>query len=120
MLSLAAFIMILLGIFFYTDLHDSPSHHLNSLYIATSRIFWGIAIALNIYAFHFGSLKRVSDFLSRPFWTPFGKLSFSLYLTHTVVQYAGISLQKHPINFTRVHLVIVAVAKHSILLTFFE
>jgi peptidoglycan/LPS O-acetylase OafA/YrhL len=86
-------------------LYNETSLELNSLFISTSRNFWAFSVSWVIFALDFGSCKWLGDFLSHKLWLPLGKLSFSIYLAHPVLQYALMSSQKQSISFDRLQMV---------------
>lgn len=86
-------------------LYSETSPKLNAFFISTARNFWGVLIAWFVFALHFGSCKWLGDFMSHRFWMPLGKLSFSIYLTHPVLQYVLITSNKQPIDFGTLQLV---------------
>jgi peptidoglycan/LPS O-acetylase OafA/YrhL len=71
----------------------------NALFFSSNRNVWALFIVWFIFALDCGTLKRLGDFLSHKLWMPLGKLSYSIYMTHTLVQMALIVSQKQPTNF---------------------
>lgn len=71
---------------------------LNALFFALVRSLWGAGIAVIIFVCHFGGGGLVNTFLSNKFWMPIGRLGFSMYLVHPVVQFNFNSFRENPVN----------------------
>ncbi|XP_071507526.1 O-acyltransferase like protein-like [Diadema antillarum] len=63
-----------------------PSVAANVMYNTFSRFAWALAVAWVIFACHYGYGGMVNDFLSWSFWVPLGRLTYSTYLLHPVIQ----------------------------------
>lgn len=100
------FTCITFGTFLITKyLYGEIPQLMDSLTISTIRNFYGIVIAWMILKLEFGSWKWLGNFMSHKLWAPLGKLSFSLYLIHPVLQYTMMASRKQPIDFEKLQMV---------------
>lgn len=88
---------------FYSLVGGNP--FLNSLFIALIRNLWGAGIAVIIFVCHFGGGGYVNTFLSSKYWMPIGRLGFSIYLVHPVIQFNFNSYRENPANLETTHMV---------------
>ncbi|XP_055842470.1 nose resistant to fluoxetine protein 6-like [Episyrphus balteatus] len=58
------------------------------------RALWAIALAWIVFACHFGYGGLVNSILSHPFWQPIGRLTYSMYLLHMLVQEINYGISK--------------------------
>lgn len=69
-----------------------------SLYFETfTRVLWSAALGWIIFASVHGYGGFINSFLSHPYWQPIARLSFSLYLVHTIVMLFMIGSEKSPV-----------------------
>jgi peptidoglycan/LPS O-acetylase OafA/YrhL len=61
------------------------SQSANLAMAALSRLFWTIGVAFFVLATYAGHGSFVGWLLSRPFWEPFGRLTFAAYLFHPAI-----------------------------------
>ncbi|CAF0932692.1 unnamed protein product [Brachionus calyciflorus] len=97
LVSLATLGLMLFGI--YPNLNGDPlSLTANILYQASSRIIWAVGLSYVIFACvtsHGGFINKI---LGWSVWVPLSRLSYCLYLFHTVVLLYYNSVQDHPIH----------------------
>lgn len=55
-------------------------------YEVFSRVFWSFSIGWIVFACQFGYGGPINSILSAKIWTPFSRLTYSMYLLHFVVQ----------------------------------
>lgn len=72
---------------------------MNSLLVSTIRSIWAISIAWIIFMCQTGEFKLMNKLLSSRYWMPIGKLGFTLYLVHPVLQYNFTASQDQNTNF---------------------
>ncbi|XP_046487759.1 nose resistant to fluoxetine protein 6-like [Neodiprion pinetum] len=78
---------------------------LETVFALTLRPFWSIAIAWILYACIRGYGGPVSSFLSMPFFQPLGRLSYSIYLVHFVIQAMRNAAARTPTLFSNFEIV---------------
>jgi len=97
---MAAFMMLSCVVWPYQDVENLPNGRwgktAQSFFYALSRPTWGVALALMTFAFKYmnedsenngnGQKSMVKAFLSLEIWQPLGKLTFVMYLIHSMVQ----------------------------------
>jgi peptidoglycan/LPS O-acetylase OafA/YrhL len=64
---------------------DQWSNAGNAFYIALSRTFWGLGLAVVVLVCCNGGGSIVNDFLSASFWTPMSRIGLSAYLIHYMI-----------------------------------
>lgn len=65
--------------------HGSGKPFEGATYESFSKIGWGVMLSWVVYCCYHGYGGVVNSFLSNPLWQPFSKLSYAMYISHTVV-----------------------------------
>jgi peptidoglycan/LPS O-acetylase OafA/YrhL len=89
--SITMFLLLLSSIQY---LKEKSSQELNSLFLGSGHILSSFPFAWTILGIDSGSCRKIGDFLSHKYWMPFGKLSYSIYMVHSVIQHALIFSNK--------------------------
>ena len=96
---------------FYGDYHGYPvSTAGNIAYFMFARTAWGVALALVLYACHYGYGGPINKFLSMPFWVPLSRLTFNAYLFHEIVLEIIFTDQRTGIYYTDISMAIYCIA----------
>ncbi|XP_055370764.1 uncharacterized protein LOC129605191 [Condylostylus longicornis] len=72
-----------------------PTKVESASYAAFSRTSWTIALSYIVFACHKGYGGIINDFLSWPFWQPFSRITYSIYIVHLAFQYVIAGNTKH-------------------------
>ncbi|XP_063896016.1 nose resistant to fluoxetine protein 6 [Helicoverpa armigera] len=67
-----------------------------ALYAALNRPAWACGVALLVLCCSFGHVPLVKSFLSWYPWVPLSRLSYGLYLTHTLLITRGVFITRNP------------------------
>ncbi|CAB3388149.1 Hypothetical predicted protein [Cloeon dipterum] len=93
-----------LAVLFTVTLAYQPDHPYDEIeaafYNSLHRLVWGLSIAWVIYACTNGLAGPVNSLLSWHYWQPFSKLSYCVFLTHTLVIFSGAGLNRTPAYFS--------------------
>lgn len=71
-------------------------------YDALGRITWSIAVCYIIFACIHNNGGPINKFLSLPMWQPLSRLSYSIYLIHTLILSLTIDSLKMPMFFSEI------------------
>ena len=104
-LSLSVIIAILVGMMPLQRTGNRPHQVADSLWLSLIRAQWGYAIAWIILSCQCGGGGIFKWFLELPIWQPFGRMSLSFYLVHTIYQTVAIGSGKVPRHFDQTDLV---------------
>ncbi|XP_046748833.1 nose resistant to fluoxetine protein 6-like [Diprion similis] len=100
-------ILMLFCLWAIHDIYNTDYSHnlpLETAFALTLRPFWSIAIAWILYACIWGYGGPVSSFLSLPFFQPLGRLSYSIYLLHFIIQAMRNGVARTPGTFSNFHM----------------
>lgn len=90
--------------FFTYRVFQSPLYEWNApwevFYAAFARHIWAVGICWIIYASVLGYGGVIGKFLSLPFFMPFGRISYSVYLVHFIIQTMKIGVIRTPEYFS--------------------
>lgn len=103
--SISTIIAILVGMLPLQSTDYPASQLANSFWFALTRNNWGYSIAWIIFACHNGSGGIIKWFLELPIWKPFGRMSLSFYLVHSLYQMVTTGSNKVPLHFSTRHVV---------------
>jgi Acyltransferase family len=98
--AMAVILGLLIGSHPLQQLDYSGPFVYDAVYEATSRVLWSTAIGWIIFACVNGYGGWANSILSWPAFQPLGKLSYSIYLVHMVVQTVASAAIRHPRYFT--------------------
>ncbi|XP_055913312.1 nose resistant to fluoxetine protein 6-like [Eupeodes corollae] len=84
------------GPYFSLNAHGKGTVIETALYDAWKRPVWALALAWITFACHYGFGGFLDVFLSHPFWQPFARLTYAMYLTHAMVIRFNASLSRLP------------------------
>ncbi|XP_055842814.1 nose resistant to fluoxetine protein 6-like [Episyrphus balteatus] len=115
---LAIFFAIVFGPYFTVDSEGNASMLEAALYEGWKRFSWAIALCWLTFACHFGIGGLINSFLSHPFWQPFGRVSFALYLIHLTVININFGTLRSEIFFSDYHMMLQLCGAFGISLTF--
>ncbi|XP_055912344.1 nose resistant to fluoxetine protein 6-like [Eupeodes corollae] len=71
-----------------------------AMYEGFKRISWGLAHVWITFACYYGYGGFVDTFLSHPFWQPFGRLTYAMYMMHMAVERMHFGLTRTEIYFS--------------------
>ncbi|XP_055380599.1 nose resistant to fluoxetine protein 6-like [Condylostylus longicornis] len=77
-----------------------------ALYESLSRLFWSIAVSWIIFACHKGYGGIINKILSFGIWQPLGRLTFSIYLNHLLIQMILTGNSKTDSNFSNLDIIL--------------
>ncbi|XP_055913662.1 nose resistant to fluoxetine protein 6-like [Eupeodes corollae] len=98
----SAFIMIavVFGPYFTMSTKGNGTVFEAAMYEGWKRFSWAIALAWITFACQIGIGGTVDAFLSHPYWQPFAKLTYSLYLIHSFVLRVNFGMMRTEIFFS--------------------
>lgn len=105
-ISISIILLVLFGMKGLHEVHEPASNFANSLWLSQHRNVWAMSIGWIIYACQAGTGGIVKWFLELPLWRPFGKMSLSFYLVHTLVLTVFAGSSKTTIFFSNQYLVL--------------
>lgn len=86
LISLGTILAVIFGFYPMNQLDAIVSDLQNSFYESFSRVSWAIAVGWIIFACVQGYGGPINWFLSLPQWQPLCRLSYCVYLLHTLIQ----------------------------------
>ncbi|UMM29228.1 hypothetical protein L5515_011695 [Caenorhabditis briggsae] len=78
---------------------DSWTIFQKATYYGFSRIAWSISLCWLIFAVNRGQSGLIGKFMSLPFWTPLGKLTYCAYLCHILIVNGLFNMERSPPHF---------------------
>ena len=97
---------ITIGLWPLKNVDHPPIQVAQALFFSLNRNSWGLAITWIIFACEMGYGGIVGKFLELPIWRPYGRMSLSFYLVHTIYFNIHIGRGRVPHFFDDVTLVI--------------
>lgn len=91
---------IIFGYYPMNQIGASTTDFESAAYESFSRVCWAISVGWIIFACVNGYGSSVNWFLSLPQWQPLGRLSYSVYLLHCVIQFVRQGSMRTPKYFT--------------------
>lgn len=93
-ISFATILAIIFGQYGIQQIENKENLLISALYDSCTRVSWAISISWIIFACYMGFGGIINWFLSLAFWAPLARLSYSIYLTHFVVQVVRVGSAK--------------------------
>lgn len=104
-LSLATLLAVIFGQYNIQQLNSTENLITSALYDSCSRVAWSLGLSWIIFACTKGYGGIINWFLSLAFWQPFARLSYSLYLTHFLIQMIRAGSSKSSSYFSNINTV---------------
>ncbi|XP_026735251.1 nose resistant to fluoxetine protein 6-like [Trichoplusia ni] len=92
----ALLLMLVVMVFGSTFLWRSYHPLEGAVYAALNRPAWACGVALLVLCCSFGNVPLVKSFLSWYPWVPLSRLSYGLYLTHTILITRNVFITRNP------------------------
>lgn len=104
-ISLATMLYIAFGL--HPLLQDGYEYNrlFNTLFASLSRTIWGIALSWIIFACVHGYGGYINSFFSLSLFQVLARLSFSIYLTHMIIQNIRVGSSRVPLYFSNMQIV---------------
>lgn len=84
-MELAILLAVVVGPYESIKSGSNPTTFEGATYESFGKIAWGLMLSWIIYNCYHGMGGIVNNFLSHPFWQPFSRLSYSMYICHMAV-----------------------------------
>jgi peptidoglycan/LPS O-acetylase OafA/YrhL len=117
--SIGTIIAILVGLYPLQSVDNPASQVSHALFFALQRNTWGVAIAWIIFSCEMGYGGWIKNFLELSIWKPFGRMSLSFYLVHTLYIAVHVAKSRAPIFYNDIELVIQFQRKFIVSLVYF-
>lgn len=111
---MSIFLAIIIGMYLRTQPDYYESALESAFFQSMTNVAWGIALAWIIFSCHQRQGTFIRRFLELAIFQIVSKLSYSMFLTHVMIQFILVASQRQPGLFQNNHLVILLIINNNL------